>query len=87
MASHIVSSDRLGEPKTNRAMFRVLAEAGWIDEALAETMSRVVGFRNILVHGYASVDIAIVRDVASSRLGDLLAFVEAVRRRLDAPAS
>lgn len=68
-------------------MFRVLAEAGWIDEALAETMSRVVGFRNILVHGYASVDIAIVRDVASSRLGDLLAFVEAVRRRLDAPAS
>lgn len=81
-ASHLVSSERLGEPKTNRAMFGLLAQAGWMDAALAETMFRIVGFRNILVHGYASVDLDVVRDVVSYRLDDLLTFVTVIRRRL-----
>ena len=81
-ASHLVSSERLGEPKTNRAMFGLLAQAGWMDAALAETMFRIVGFRNILVHGYASVDLDVVRDVVAHRLDDLLMFVTVIRRRL-----
>jgi uncharacterized protein YutE (UPF0331/DUF86 family) len=81
-ASHLVSSERLGEPQTNRAMFGLLAQAGWIDAAMAETMFRIVGFRNILVHGYASVDLGVVRDVVEHRLDDLLGFVTAVRKRL-----
>jgi uncharacterized protein YutE (UPF0331/DUF86 family) len=81
-ASHLVSIERLGEPKTNRALFGLLARAGWIDTPMSETMFRIVGFRNILVHGYASVDLDVVRDVVEHRLDDLLGFVEAVRRRL-----
>ena len=42
----------------------------------------MVGFRNILVHGYELVDAGIVREVVEERLGDLLAFVAAVRARL-----
>ncbi|MBK7395476.1 MAG: DUF86 domain-containing protein [Myxococcales bacterium] len=42
----------------------------------------MAGFRNVLVHGYDDVDLAIVRDVVEHRLGDLEAFVAAVRRRL-----
>ncbi len=83
-ASHLVSIERLGEPKTNRALFGLLAQAGWIDAPMAETMFKIVGFRNILVHGYATVDLGVVRDVVEHRLGDLLGFVEAVRRRLHA---
>lgn len=45
-------------------------------------MFRIVGFRNILVHGYASVDLGVVRDVVEHRLDDLLGFVTAVRQRL-----
>ena len=83
-ASHIVSDNRLGEPRTNRELFDLLARAGWIPSALAEALRDMAGFRNVLVHGYDTVDLAIVRDVVEHRLGDLLAFVEAVRRRLDA---
>jgi uncharacterized protein YutE (UPF0331/DUF86 family) len=83
-ASHLVSIERLGEPKTNRALFHLLAQAGWIDGSTAETMFKIVGFRNILVHGYASVDLGVVRDVVEHRLGDLIGFVEAVRRRMHA---
>lgn len=82
VASHIVSDERLGEPHTNQQLFALLRDAGWIDDRLAETLRRAVGLRNILVHGYSAVDVAVVRDVIENRLGDLLDFVAAVRLRL-----
>ncbi|MEO5823756.1 MAG: DUF86 domain-containing protein [Vicinamibacteraceae bacterium] len=82
VASHIVSDNRLGEPKTNREVFALLAHGGWIDAVLRDSLSRMAGFRNILVHGYDDVDLEVVRDVLAHRLGDLDAFVEAIRRRL-----
>jgi uncharacterized protein YutE (UPF0331/DUF86 family) len=42
----------------------------------------MVGFRNVLVHGYDSVNLDVVREVVQSHLGDLLAFVASVRARL-----
>jgi uncharacterized protein YutE (UPF0331/DUF86 family) len=84
VASHIVSDQRLGEPKTNREMFERLARAGWLSEDLARSLQRMVGFRNILVNGYTAVDPAVVRDVVEHHLGDLDAFVEAIRGRLPA---
>jgi uncharacterized protein YutE (UPF0331/DUF86 family) len=43
-----------------------------------------VGFRNIVVHGYQSVDPRIMRDIVEHRLGDLLAFITAIKSRLAA---
>jgi uncharacterized protein YutE (UPF0331/DUF86 family) len=42
----------------------------------------MAGFRNIIVHGYAEVDVDIVRDVVENHLGDLLELVLAIRPRL-----
>lgn len=82
VASHIVSDDRLGEPATNRDLFLELARAGFLPAALAEELGDMAGFRNALVHGYAELDVAIVEDVLANRLGDLDAFVAAIRRKL-----
>jgi len=57
-------------------------KADWIPQTLAPTLRNMAGFRNVLVHGYQTVDNAILRDVASHRLDDLLAFVDHVRARL-----
>jgi len=81
VASHIVSADRLGEPGTNRELFQALAENGWVSRDLLPELTRMAGFRNILVHGYAAVDREIVRDVVENRLEDLLAFAGAIRAR------
>ncbi len=82
VASHIVSDDRLGEPKTNQELFELLATAEWIDNALSQAMRRAIGFRNILVHGYAVVDAKIVRDILENHVADLLAFTAAIRAKL-----
>ena len=82
VASHIVSDQRLGEPRTNRELVDQLARAGWLPAELADTMRQMVGFRNILVHGYDVVDVEIVRDVVEHRLEDLLAFVAVIRGRV-----
>ncbi len=82
VASHIVSDESLGEPQTNRHLFDLLARAGWLDAALADQLSRMAGFRNVLVHGYDDVDLAVVEDIVHHRLDDLLQFVAVVSRRL-----
>lgn len=82
VASHVVSDDRLGEPQTNRELFTLLAGEGWIEPDLAGTLRDMASFRNVLVHGYATVDLGIVEDVVRNHLGDLDAFVAAVRSRL-----
>lgn len=86
VASHIVSDRRLGEPRTNRELFDLLHRDGWIDSALTVSLRNMAGFRNVLVHGYDDVDLAIVHDVLDVHLADLTAFVRAVNRRHDSPA-
>jgi len=43
----------------------------------------MAGFRNVVVHGYESIDFAIVRDILDHRLDDLLAFCDVIRARVD----
>jgi uncharacterized protein YutE (UPF0331/DUF86 family) len=81
VASHIVSDERLGEPQTNRELFRLLVRGDVLPVALADGLERMAGFRNILVHGYQTVDLAIVRDVVESHLGVLVEFVAVIRQR------
>ena len=82
VASHIVSDERLGEPDTNRQLFDLLARADWLSPSEANTLKAMAGFRNILVHGYQSVDLRRVRDIVEHRLDDLLAFVTTIRAKL-----
>jgi uncharacterized protein YutE (UPF0331/DUF86 family) len=82
VASHIVSDDRLGEPANNRTLFALLVRSGWVPQELAPVLGDMVGFRNILVHGYQAVDPAVVKQVVEDHLDDLLGFVAAVRRRI-----
>jgi uncharacterized protein YutE (UPF0331/DUF86 family) len=82
VASHIVSDDRLGEPRTNHELFRLLASAGWLNADLERTLRAAVGLRNVLVHGYTAVDVEIIKDVLEHRLDDVLSFVAAIRQKI-----
>jgi uncharacterized protein YutE (UPF0331/DUF86 family) len=82
VASHIVSDERLGEPDTNRDVFRLLERAGIVPADLGTRLEQMAGFRNVVVHLYQDVDLGIVRDVVENHLDDLLQFAAAMRQRL-----
>lgn len=82
IAAHIVSDDRLGEPHNNRELFELLERYGWILPELAVALRQMVGFRNIVVHGYERINGVIVKDIVKNNLGDLLEFVKAIRSKL-----
>ena len=82
VASHVVSDQRLGEPRTNQELLGLLRNAGWLAPELSEALRLAVGFRNVLVHGYTAVDLNVLRDVLSNHLGDIERFVEAVRHKI-----
>jgi uncharacterized protein YutE (UPF0331/DUF86 family) len=82
VASHIVSDDRLGEPRTNRELFDLLGRHGWLEPPLVQVLRDMGGFRNVLVHGYAEVDVSVVLDVLDHHLSDFEAFVAAIRQRI-----
>jgi len=79
VASHIVSDRRLGEPKTNRALFDLLAQSVLLEPSLADRLGDMAGFRNVLVHGYTDVDLGVLREILAHRLVDLEDFIDAMR--------
>jgi len=80
-ASHIVSDLRLGEPETNRQLFELLRHELRLSADLSENLQKMAGFRNLLVHGYQTVDRRVLRRVVEDDLDDLLAYVGLVRSR------
>jgi uncharacterized protein YutE (UPF0331/DUF86 family) len=52
-----------------------------IDQALAEALQRMVGYRNIAVHDYQILQLPITIAVIERHLGDFLAFSRAVLTR------
>lgn len=82
LAMHVVAMRNLGVPQDARNGFELLREAGVIEAGLAERMKRMVGFRNIAVHDYQAVQVAIVRSIIVERLGDFDEFAAAIKSHL-----
>jgi uncharacterized protein YutE (UPF0331/DUF86 family) len=74
ISNRIVRLRGLGVPASTRDSFDRLVRAAVIDQALADKLMRMVGFRNLAVHQYQTLDLAIVRAVIEKNLDDLLAF-------------
>jgi uncharacterized protein YutE (UPF0331/DUF86 family) len=59
-------------------VFSSLAREGIIDDRLANSLRSAVGFRNISVHEYESIDWNIVESILTSKLPDYYRSSEAV---------
>jgi uncharacterized protein YutE (UPF0331/DUF86 family) len=79
LANALVRKRRLGVPGNARESFALLDRAGLVDAALSQRLQKMVGFRNIAVHQYQTLDLNIVESVIRTGLDDLLAFAQAVR--------
>ena len=81
IAAHIVSDTECTVPDSMAGTFDALERQGVLSRDLTERMRRAVGFRNISVHAYQTLDWEIVYSIATERLGDFVEYglaIEAV---------
>jgi uncharacterized protein YutE (UPF0331/DUF86 family) len=70
----LVTGLRLGLPAEENDLFDKLARRGVISGGMAETLQRMKGMRNILVHEYGRIDDELVFETVRDRLGDFGTF-------------
>jgi len=83
VCSLIVSGLRLGLPSEEDDLFERLEEAGIISSDMKETLKKMKGFRNLLVHEYGRINEKIVYDMVRNRLSDFTDFRKEIIKVLD----
>ena len=78
MGQHLIRRDKLGLPQSARDVFTLLAQAKRIDAALAENLKHMVGFRNISLHDYQSLQLPIVVSILENHLQEFLQYSQAL---------
>ncbi|MBR9647316.1 DUF86 domain-containing protein [Clostridium tyrobutyricum] len=74
LAMHIISERKFGIPQNSRDAFEILFNNKIIDENLMRKLKSMVGFRNIAVHDYQTVNLDIVKAVIENHINDLKKF-------------
>jgi uncharacterized protein YutE (UPF0331/DUF86 family) len=70
LAMHILSEKKLGVPQSSREAFELLKNEQIISEKLANHLKAMVGFRNIAVHDYQNLNLAILQKIVEEHLED-----------------
>jgi uncharacterized protein YutE (UPF0331/DUF86 family) len=78
MCRILVSGLRLGLPADENDLFEKLNKNGIVGSSVTRLLRQMRGFRNILVHEYASVDDELVFKYVKTRLGDF----EKIRKQI-----
>jgi uncharacterized protein YutE (UPF0331/DUF86 family)/predicted nucleotidyltransferase len=81
MGQHLIRRERLGVPQSARDVFALLAQGGWIAPELAERLKHMVGFRNIAVHDYQTLQLPITVSIIESHLDEFLQYSQALLLR------
>lgn len=83
IAAHIIAKKNLRRPTTYRETFEILAEKKIIPDDLANMLSDLAGFRNVLVHIYWEIDLEEVYSVLQNDLETLEIFKKVVKEFLE----
>ena len=81
MGQHIIRTRKLGLPQSARNVFDLLAQHAIIELPLAESLKKMVGFRNIAVHDYQALLLPILVAIITEHLDEFLRFVTAVLKQ------
>ena len=76
LAARLIRLNNLGIPQKTREVFVVLEEGKIISKDLSQKLQKMVGFRNIAVHDYKSLNLAIVKSIIEKNLNDFLEFTK-----------
>ncbi|WP_337456934.1 type VII toxin-antitoxin system HepT family RNase toxin [Rheinheimera sp. A13L] len=63
MGQHLIRLHKLGVPQSSRDVFTLLATADFIPAELADNLKKMIGFRNIALHEYQRLQLAVTEHV------------------------
>ncbi|MFV8828779.1 type VII toxin-antitoxin system HepT family RNase toxin [Alkalihalobacterium sp. APHAB7] len=78
LAMHLIATKKLGLPQTSREAFDVLHGNKIICESLNQRMKAMVGFRNIAIHDYQKVNLAILESILNNHLTDFQQYTKSI---------
>ncbi|MCM2535277.1 DUF86 domain-containing protein [Neobacillus pocheonensis] len=78
LAMHIVAQERLGLPQTSRDAFDMLESSSIIDKEIEKRLKAMVGFRNIAVHDYQTINLSILEQIVEKHLDDFTDFTKQI---------
>jgi uncharacterized protein YutE (UPF0331/DUF86 family) len=83
IAAHIISDHGLGVPGSYNEMFYILEANGYLNQELTEKMVIAIGFRNLIVHEYATLEIDRLHHIINKDILDLNEYIKAILTRCD----
>ena len=83
IGAHILASVGEGDVEDYAEIIERLGKRGIIPEDFAGRIKGMTGFRNILVHEYAKIDIGVVCDMLKNRLEDFREFAGHVNKYME----
>lgn len=78
IAAHLCARLLNQAPATYAESFTLLAERKLIDPGLAARLAKMMGFRNLLIHGYSKIDDRIMLRIMRNDLADLELYIKEV---------
>lgn len=82
LGMRIIRIKKWGIPQESREVFDVLQREGILPLQLSKSMQNMVGFRNLAVHDYQRLNLAIVRSILNDHLSDFINFIDHMRKLL-----
>ena len=83
IAAHILAEQLHEQTPTMAETFLALSRHGLLDSQLASRLAKAVGFRNIAVHEYDTLDMNILYSIITKEIGCFYEFSDAVVLRIE----
>jgi uncharacterized protein YutE (UPF0331/DUF86 family) len=84
IAAHLIAETDRPSPETMADAFDHLREMDVVSAPIAKRLKGAVGFRNIAIHAYRSIDWEIVHSITHERLDDFRQFARSILAVLEA---
>lgn len=81
IATHYIRKTKLGIPQTSKENFEILEKNNVITKELSSRLQGMVGFRNIAVHDYQTLNLKIVEKVVEEYIYDSLKLARVILER------
>lgn len=82
IATHICARLLAKAPANYAESFLLLGERGLIEQNLARRLSKMTGFRNLLVHGYGKIDNHQMLGIMRRDIKDVKLYLQAINKLL-----